>query len=556
METQVAGVRFVQIGQTVMSTQTLGPYRIERLLGHGGMGSVYQGVHKQTGQRAAIKVLAENLCADPRFRERFRCEIETLQRLHHENIVQLHGFGEEQNRLFFVMELVEGPSLDAPLRSGNRFSWTRVVDVAIQVCAALKHAHDHGVIHRDLKPANLLQASGGRIKLTDFGIARLFGVTGLTLAGNMVGTPDYMAPEQTEGQRATPRSDLYSLGCVMYALLSGKPPFSAKSMTEVLIRVRSEEAVPLRQVAPNVPVELEQIVRQLLYKEPSRRIPTPQALSKLLRAMAHALPEAWSAAEDSTPVVQTPRNDGSSARGSEGVPGTAERPTLDFTPEDAKRAASYKTDFRVTQPQPPTPAPATAPPGSPSLSETRPPAHFTQVDPEVGLPSRLAAAQEVTPAQRRQERLRVIGLGTLLLAVVAAIVWALIPVSADQQFARIQNWSQQSDPPPLRYHRAMQEFLERFPDDPRVAEVERLAEHLAREELREELQTKLRGLTDAETRFLQALEHADRGESDEAEALLEQIVTELADRDTGALGVTERRLLQRSRYLLEQAERP
>ncbi len=526
-----------------MNSQSLGPYRVERLLGHGGMGSVYQGVHKQSGQRAAIKVLAENLCADPRFRERFRCEIETLQRLHHENIVQLHGYGEEGNRLFFVMELVDGPSLDVPLRSGQRFAWPRVVEMAIQVCAALKHAHDHGVIHRDLKPANLLQASDGTIKLTDFGIARLFGVRGLTLDGNMVGTPDYMAPEQTEGQRATPRSDLYSLGCVMYALLCGKPPFSAKSMTAVLLRVRTAEAVPLRHLVPEIPAPLEQIVGQLLYKEPSRRIPTPQALSKLLRAMQHALPkpEVDADADEATPVAER-RGDGL---------GTAERPTLDFTPEDAQRVEAFKTGFRVTPPRPPTAPPASAPNRRQALADTQSAAHFTQVDPEAGLPSRLTAAPD-TPQQRRRERIRTLGLGTLLLAVLVAIVWTLMPVSADRQYERIQRWSQQSEPPRLRYHRAMQEFLTRFPDDPRAVEVERLAEQLARDALRQELETKLRALTEAETRFLQALEHAERGESEQAEALLEQIVAEFADRDANALGVTERRLLQRSRYLLQE----
>ncbi len=534
-----------------MNSQSLGPYRIERLLGHGGMGTVYQGVHKQSGQRAAIKVLAENLCADPRFRERFRCEIETLQRLHHENIVQLHGYGEEGNRLFFVMELVDGPSLDGPLSSGQRFAWPRVVEMAIQVCAALKHAHDHGVIHRDLKPANLLQASDGTIKLTDFGIARLFGVRGLTLDGNMVGTPDYMAPEQTEGQRATPRSDLYSLGCVMYALLCGKPPFSAKSMTAVLLRVRTAEAVPLRHLVPEVPVPLEQIVGQLLYKEPSRRIPTPQALSKLLRAMQHALSAPDADADEATPVAEPRGEAGSQVGEREGGLRTAERPTLDFTPEDAERVEAFKTGFRVTPPQPPPAAAASAPNRRQTLADTQPAAHFTQVDPEVGFPSRLTPAPD-TPQQRRRERLRTLGLGALLLALVATIVWALLPVSADRKYERIQHWSQQSELPRLRYHRAMQEFLARFPDDPRAGEVERLAEQLARDELRQELETKLRALTAAETRFLQALAHAERGESEQAEALLEQIVAEFADRDTDALGVTERRLLQRSRYLLQE----
>jgi eukaryotic-like serine/threonine-protein kinase len=272
-----------------MANKTLGPYLIDRRLGHGGMGTVYAGVHEQTGQWAAIKVLSENLNADPRFRERFQGEVETLKLLNHPNIVTLIGYGEEDGQLFFVMELVDGLSLEGALQAGRRFQWDQVIDIAVQVCAALKHAHDHGVIHRDLKPANLLLTPNGTVKLTDFGIAKLFGVSGLTMAGSMIGTPDYMSPEQTEGFPATGRSDLYSLGCVMYALISGKPPFTSPSITKIIDRVRTVEALPLRRLVPDLPEPMERIVAQLLNKDPAQRIATPQALANLLRAMKHAL---------------------------------------------------------------------------------------------------------------------------------------------------------------------------------------------------------------------------------------------------------------------------
>ena len=173
--------------------------------------------------------------------------------------------------LYFVMDLVDGPSLEAELRSGRRFTWREVVDIGVQVCAALKHAHDHGVIHRDLKPANLMLLADGTVKLTDFGIAKFFGGSSLTLAGSMVGTPDYMSPEQIEGKSATARSDLYSLGCVLYALLSGKPPFVGGSVTAVMDRVRFEAPRPLRLVAPQTPPELDDIIAQLLRKNPDER---------------------------------------------------------------------------------------------------------------------------------------------------------------------------------------------------------------------------------------------------------------------------------------------
>ncbi len=205
--------------------EQLGPYRIERLLGRGGMGTVYAGVHLETGQRAAIKSLSVAVADDSNLRERFLTEIETLKKLKHPNIVQLYGDGEQDGHLFYVMELVEGQTLQEELQTGHRFDWQEVTTITIEVCQALKHAHDRGVIHRDLKPGNLLRTTDGHIKLSDFGIAKLFGATHLTVAGSVVGTADYMAPEQAEGKPITARTDLYSLGALMFTLLARRPPF-------------------------------------------------------------------------------------------------------------------------------------------------------------------------------------------------------------------------------------------------------------------------------------------------------------------------------------------
>ncbi len=255
-----------------MAIERLGPYRIERLLGRGGMGAVYAGRHVDTGEQAAIKVLSETLATDPRFRERFRGEVETLKRLRHKNIVTLQGYGEEEGYSYFVMELVEGQSLDDQLQEGRQFTWQEVAEIGIQTAAALKHAHNHGVIHRDLKPGNLLLQQDGTVKLTDFGIAKFFGGSSLTLAGSMIGTPDFMSPEQTEGSSVTPRSDLYSLGCVLYTLLAGTPPFHGGSMTAVIDRVRTQPPKPVRFIAPQTPDELDRIISELLKKNPQDRI--------------------------------------------------------------------------------------------------------------------------------------------------------------------------------------------------------------------------------------------------------------------------------------------
>ena len=176
------------------------------------------------------------------------------------------------------MELIEGTNLEQELAAGRRFSWRDVTQLGIDISRALKHAHDHGVIHRDLKPANLLLDDNDQVKLTDFGIAKLFGASGMTLSGNVLGTVDYMAPEQASGEVTSPRCDLYSLGCVMYALLTGRPPFRGKSIPEVLHKVRYEQHRPVGTITSEVPEDLERIIDELLEKDPDDRIRTALSL--------------------------------------------------------------------------------------------------------------------------------------------------------------------------------------------------------------------------------------------------------------------------------------
>jgi len=267
----------------------LGPYRILAPLGKGGMGAVYRAVDQDSGQPAAIKVLNPQLAMSEGFRERFEGEIATLKTLRHEAIVRLYGYGEEQGVLFYAMELVEGTSLDGELKAGRRFNWRETVDIAIQVCRALKHAHDHGVVHRDIKPANILIDKDDKVKIADFGIARLFGGSQLTMAGGVLGTADYMSPEQADGRGVTDRCDQYSLGCVMYTLLAGRPPFKARSLPEMLQLQRFAEPDPVRRYNPDVPAQLEAAIRQLLQKEPEKRFPNVLVLSRHLEAMRLAL---------------------------------------------------------------------------------------------------------------------------------------------------------------------------------------------------------------------------------------------------------------------------
>jgi eukaryotic-like serine/threonine-protein kinase len=272
-----------------MPLEKLGPYKLERILGRGGMGAVYVGLHEETGERAAVKVLSGHLADDEAFRERFKIEVETLKRLSHPNIVQLSGYGEDDGHLFYVMELVKGKSLHDELAAGRRFTWREVTRIGIAIAQALKHAHDRGIIHRDLKPANLLIDEQEHVKLTDFGIAKLYGGTSVTADGGVLGTADYMSPEQADGKLINSRCDLYSLGSVLYALLVGRPPFTGKTVVQVITALKTEKPIPLRRLAPDTPDELESIVLQLLEKDPQKRIPTALVLANRLKAMEHAL---------------------------------------------------------------------------------------------------------------------------------------------------------------------------------------------------------------------------------------------------------------------------
>jgi serine/threonine-protein kinase len=271
------------------SPKFLGPYQIGEILGRGGMGAVYTAVHAKSGQRVAVKLISPHVSDERKFRDRFNAEIETLKLLRHRNIVQLIGYGEEKGQLFYSMELVEGESLQKRIRREKRLDWLGAIDIAIQVCSALKHAHDIGVIHRDLKPANLVLTEHDQVKLVDFGIAKIFGYGEQTAVGSVLGTADYMAPEQVRNEGITPRTDLYALGSVMYAMLSGRPPFRGKNVTEVIEALTRDQPIPLDVIIPDLPEAVTELVHDLLQKDPADRPPTARAVMNRLKAMRAGL---------------------------------------------------------------------------------------------------------------------------------------------------------------------------------------------------------------------------------------------------------------------------
>ncbi|NBP87715.1 MAG: serine/threonine protein kinase [Planctomycetia bacterium] len=242
----------------VMEPQKLGPYELQNRLGRGGMGAVYEARHEQTGETVAVKLLAAHLTDDPGLRQRFEAEIETLKPLRSSGIVHLLAFGEQDGQPYFAMELVRGKSLSDRLKSVGPLPWRQAATLASDIVRALKVAHDHGIIHRDLKPANLLlvddpQAAGTSIKLADFGIARLFGSAGHTAHGSIVGTAEFMAPEQAAGKPLDARADLYALGLVMFTMLTGKPPFRGAQLTKIITQQLHEKPPSISQICPDVP---------------------------------------------------------------------------------------------------------------------------------------------------------------------------------------------------------------------------------------------------------------------------------------------------------------
>ena len=231
----------------------VGPYELGEKLGQGGMGSVYKAVHAKTSEPVAVKIIAAPIADEPRFRRRFDAEIKTLMSLQHEGIVKLIGFGEEHGQLFYSMELVEGDSLQTVIKREKKLSWEQCIDFSVQICAALKHAHDVGVIHRDLKPANLILTSSQQLKLVDFGIAKIFGDGQQTVVGSLLGTLDYMAPEQLDSSSITVRTDLYAVGSLMYTMLTGRPPFRGKSAAQVIDLLKNQVPTKLDVIDPDLP---------------------------------------------------------------------------------------------------------------------------------------------------------------------------------------------------------------------------------------------------------------------------------------------------------------
>ncbi|MGE3315214.1 MAG: serine/threonine protein kinase [Planctomycetaceae bacterium] len=266
-----------------MDPSQVGPYLIQKKVGAGGMGTVYLATHQETGRQAAVKVLPPSLAREEGFVARFSREIDAMQKLKNPHVVELYESGVDGEMYYYSMEYVDGETLTARLKRVRRIEWRDVIHFSLQICSALKAAHDAGIIHRDLKPSNLLITPDNNVKLSDFGVAQVFAGGKLTVTGGVIGTAEYMSPEQAQGKRTTKKSDLYSLGAVMYVMLTGRPPFVGKSAVEIVQKHNYGLFDKPRTIVPEIPYWLDDIVCQLLEKDPDKRFPDAHVLSLRLR---------------------------------------------------------------------------------------------------------------------------------------------------------------------------------------------------------------------------------------------------------------------------------
>ena len=252
--------------------QRFGPrYQIIEEIGRGGMGVVYKAIDNELGRVVALKVIKPELTSDPGILERFKQELLLASEISHENVIRIHDLGEAEGVKYISMKFVDGTSLKELLQTAGRLTAEKATGIARQIASALVAAHRQRVIHRDLKPQNVMLDRAGRAYVMDFGIAKAVGAEDSTVRGLVVGTPEYISPEQAGGNPADHRSDIYSLGCILYEMLTGRKPFEAESAQDMLRKHMSETPAPPSGVSPGLPPALDQIVLKCLEKSPDRR---------------------------------------------------------------------------------------------------------------------------------------------------------------------------------------------------------------------------------------------------------------------------------------------
>jgi beta-lactam-binding protein with PASTA domain/predicted Ser/Thr protein kinase len=295
----------VAVSDTLIGTLFDGRYQVERKLGAGGMANVYLAEDQELGRRVAIKILNDRHANDDQFVERFRREAKNAAALSHPNIVSIYDRGEAEGSYYIAMEYLDGRSLKELIISRGPAPLNVAIEYARQILSALRFAHRHGIVHRDIKPHNVLVDAEGRVKVTDFGIARA-GTSQMTEAGSIVGTAQYLSPEQARGTGVDQRSDLYSLGIVLYELVTGTLPFNGDTPVEIAMKHLSQNPELPSTLRPELPRELDLVVTRALAKDPDERYQSAEEMDADLERLARGAAVSAETEESATQIMRAP----------------------------------------------------------------------------------------------------------------------------------------------------------------------------------------------------------------------------------------------------------
>ncbi|WP_258131001.1 protein kinase [Microbacterium sp. MYb66] len=322
-----------------------GRYELQSRIAIGGMGEVWEATDHVIGRTVAIKILKDEYMGDPGFLERFRAEARHAALVNHEGIASVFDYGEENGSAYLVMELVPGEALSTVLERDGALSADKTLDIVAQTASALQAAHAAGLVHRDIKPGNLLITPDGRVKITDFGIARIADQVPLTATGQVMGTVQYLSPEQASGHPASPATDTYSLGIVAYECLAGKRPFTGESQVAIAMAQINEQPPPL---PPTVPIPVQNLVMAMIAKKPADRPSSSATVARAAQALrrgdlnsaAIAVPAIATGGiagnDDATRMLNASGDDGATRI----LPTTAQLPTEEAAEEEKKKKRS------------------------------------------------------------------------------------------------------------------------------------------------------------------------------------------------------------------------